>query len=245
MSVGLVVMVTAVGACAARRPAAPSDEPPIAAASILPGLNVQLVWDAPVDLDLYLTDPSWETVYFGNNPSRSGARLVRDVRCADARRPPAGGFVELAHAATPAPGPYRIGVDFIDACEAEIQSVRFRVVARLGTQVIDIVATIRPAQFLPLTLELEIDRDGRMKPFDVNAGLLSRHLARGRSLTDPRSQMTTQAAPLGADRSWKHRREFPVHRAVTAIVPTAASARSAGPGSGAPVLPAERRPSPA
>jgi hypothetical protein len=164
IGIGVVAMAMAVGACAARPPASPVDEPPRAAAASVPGLSVQLVWDAPVDLDLYLTDPSWETVYFGNNPSRSGARLVRDVRCADARRPPAGGFVELAHAATPSPGPYRIGVDFIDACEAEMQSVRFRVVARLGTQVIDIVETIRPAQFLPLTLELEIDRNGRMKP---------------------------------------------------------------------------------
>ena len=87
-------------AACARRPAIPTDAPSLAP---VPGLNVLLTWNAPVDLDLYLTDPTAEAVYFANNPSRTSARLVRDTRCRDiaATDPP---FVEAANMPQPLPG---------------------------------------------------------------------------------------------------------------------------------------------
>ena len=124
----------------------------------LPGLSVLLTWTAPVDLDLYLTDPTSETVYFANTPSRSGARLVRDARCGDvgdARTP----FVEVANFPEPLPGRYRVGVDFIDTCaEPEDQLVSFRVTVRIGSGQQQTTGTIRLAQFQPIVLEFELQR---------------------------------------------------------------------------------------
>src|SRR4029453_8796455 len=89
--------------------AAPEVPPPTAAQA---GLVVSLTWDAPVDLDLSVTDPTWETLYFANNPTRAGARLENDARCdtlTEARTPTERATIEHAH-----PGPYRVGGDFID-----------------------------------------------------------------------------------------------------------------------------------
>src|SRR5437016_5099590 len=108
----VVFAVTGPG-CAGRAPlplppTAPTQLPPP-----LPGLSVQLTWSAPADLDLYLTDPTAETVYFANTPNRTGGRLLRDTRCPDiVRAPPP--YVEVADVPEPRPGRYRVGVDFID-----------------------------------------------------------------------------------------------------------------------------------
>ncbi|MGE3464932.1 MAG: hypothetical protein AB7I04_23750, partial [Pseudomonadales bacterium] len=45
------------------------------------GLVVRLMFDEHVDLDLYVTDPLLETVYFARHDSRTGGRIVSDVRC--------------------------------------------------------------------------------------------------------------------------------------------------------------------
>jgi hypothetical protein len=64
---------------AAKPPARPPPQAPATAAA--PGVRVLLLWSAPVDLDLYVTDASLETVYFANPVSHSGGRLERDVTC--------------------------------------------------------------------------------------------------------------------------------------------------------------------
>lgn len=118
-----------------------------------------LAWSAPVDLDLYLTDPTWETVYFANTPSRTGARLLRDVRCRDV----VGGesaFVELAGMTDPLPGHYRVGVDFIDACKASHDPVSFRVVATYGDVRRETTGMIRLEEFAPIVVEFELRRTG-------------------------------------------------------------------------------------
>ena len=76
-------------------------------------LTVTLRWDAPVDLDLYVTDPGLETAYFANPRTASGGVLERDARCADRT---AGEQVERVRWTTPRPGRYRVGVDFLEAC---------------------------------------------------------------------------------------------------------------------------------
>jgi len=82
--------------------------------SLLAALTVTLLWDAAVDLDLYVTDPALESVYYANARARSGGTLEKDVRCAERTR---GEQAErIRWTAAPA-GRYRIGVDFPEACE--------------------------------------------------------------------------------------------------------------------------------
>jgi uncharacterized protein YfaP (DUF2135 family) len=154
-----LLLSIALAGCAASRPPAPSTAPPSPALPAAQGLQVALAWSAPVDLDLYLTDPTWETAYFANTPSRTGARLLRDVRCPDV----VGGenaFVELAGMTDPLPGHYRVGVDFIDACKASHDPVSFRVVATYGDVRRETIGIIRLEEFLPIVVEFELRRMG-------------------------------------------------------------------------------------
>ena len=74
-------------------------------------LRILLAFDEAADLDLYVTDPLQETVYFANSPSRSGGRLLADVRCdSPAVR------VEEIEFGEPVLGRYRVGVDFPERC---------------------------------------------------------------------------------------------------------------------------------
>lgn len=74
-------------------------------------LRVRLAFGEDVDLDLFMTDPSYESVYFANKTSRTGGILAEDVRC-DAPAP----RIETVTLREPRPGRYRIGVDFPRRC---------------------------------------------------------------------------------------------------------------------------------
>lgn len=80
-------------------------EPPAGA------LVVRLAFDEGADLDLYVTGPLEETVYFGNTPTKVGGRLEADLRC-DAPAP----RIETVVFPTARPGRYRVGVDHPEAC---------------------------------------------------------------------------------------------------------------------------------
>jgi hypothetical protein len=151
--------VLLVAGCGAATPAPAPEAVSLApAAPALPGLSVLLGWDAPVDLDLYVTDPTWETVYFANTPTRSGARLLRDVTCEEVRG--TGPHIEIVHLPAPRPGRYRIGVDFIDACSGDDAAVTFRVAAHGGREVagsVDVTETVHLERFLPIVLEIDLD----------------------------------------------------------------------------------------
>lgn len=87
------------------------------------GLVVRLAFPAGVDLDLYVTDPRLETVYYANTPSVSGGRLLRDRRCADPE--PGEVRIETLRFDAPPPGRYRIGVDFPHRCEGGPDEVAY------------------------------------------------------------------------------------------------------------------------
>jgi hypothetical protein len=98
---------------AARQRAAAALEAALAATPAASGdeLVVRLAFAGDADLDLWVSDPLDETVYFGNTPVRSGGALDRDLRCDDA--PPR---VETVRFAQPPAGGYRVGVDYQERC---------------------------------------------------------------------------------------------------------------------------------
>lgn len=145
-------------ACAARTPPPPI-VPPVAPTG---ALQVTLAWSAPVDLDLFLTDPAGEALYFANNPTRAGARLASDARCAAlAAGAPAR---EVAVVAAPAAGRWRVGVDFMDACGTGRETVPFRVAVDLGGARRAVAGEARAGRFAIVVVEFGVDGDGRLVP---------------------------------------------------------------------------------
>jgi len=75
-------------------------------------LRVRLAFGPGSDLDLYVTGPDQETVYYANTPGKGGGELVEDERCAHD-----GPRIETVRFDAPlAPGRYRVGVDYPHAC---------------------------------------------------------------------------------------------------------------------------------
>lgn len=97
----------AASAAAERLEAALAAEPAEATGELV----VRLAFEADADLDLYVSDPLDETVYYANTPVRSGGALDADRRCEGA-----GPRVETVRFANPLPGRYRVGVDFQERC---------------------------------------------------------------------------------------------------------------------------------
>src|SRR5262245_38599711 len=101
-----------------------SGPPPLPDAPPLrPGeLRVRLVFGVEADLDLYVTGPDQETVYYANTPAGAGA-LDADRRCGDP-----GPRVETASFAPAAAGRYRVGIDHAGRCEPGTGPAAYRVV---------------------------------------------------------------------------------------------------------------------
>ena len=91
----------------------PPDAPPDA-------LVVRLIFGEGADLDLYVTGPSQETVYYANAEARDGGRLDGDERC-DAPAP----RVETVLYAEAEAGSYRVGIDFPESCEGDQDPVPY------------------------------------------------------------------------------------------------------------------------
>ena len=130
--------------------AALSDAPPAIGA-----VRVRLVFPARADLDLFVTDPTQETVYFANSPSRSGGWLDRDRRCPDpAPR------VETVVFPNARPGRYRVGVDYPRPCGEPGSEVSFVVAVEGSGPAETRRGTIAPGVFLPVVVEVELARGG-------------------------------------------------------------------------------------
>jgi len=151
LGLGLLLCGTA---CAG--PSGPTDSRPSAAgtrAERMPGqLEIQLHFGEPADLDLFVTDPDAETVYFGNNPSRGGGQLDADLRCdAGPER------VETIRFARPDPGRYRVGVEYNRSCRFRRSPAPYRVEIRGDALQLEREGEISPGRFEPIVLEFEYD----------------------------------------------------------------------------------------
>ncbi|HSD09547.1 MAG TPA: hypothetical protein VLF14_01070 [Candidatus Binatia bacterium] len=141
--------------CAGKPPAHPPPRAPTSAAAS--GVHVLLLWSAPVDLDLYVTDPSLETVYFANPVSQTGGRLERDVACGTVDGGEEGQpQVEEVRWDSPSRGRYRVGVDFVDACGRETDEAEFRVVTEVSGERRERSGTVRKARFQPIVVEFDV-----------------------------------------------------------------------------------------
>ncbi len=122
------------------------------------GVRVRLAFSAGADLDLYVTDPTFETVYFANSPNRAGGRLEADLRC-DAPSP----RVETIRFPTTLSGAYRVGVDFPARCPDGAARATF--VVHIEGEQIDALrhGTIDAGHFLPIVLEVYSGRANAIK----------------------------------------------------------------------------------
>lgn len=112
---------------------------------------MQLLFGAEADLDLYVTDPFFETVYFANTSSRaSGGALEADRRCDDPVP-----RVETVRFERPPTGRYRVSVDYPERCGPVRAPVPFRVVVERGAQREERSGEISLGEFLPMVLEFD------------------------------------------------------------------------------------------
>ena len=115
-------------------------------------LLVQLMFDSDVDLDLYVTGPMLETVYFANHKSKSGGEISDDVRC-DTE----GERLESVSFPAPMSGRYRVGVDFPARCAGEPGPAAFAVRVQHPGEELSKTGTVYFEQFEVAVLEFEIE----------------------------------------------------------------------------------------
>jgi hypothetical protein len=113
-------------------------------------LVVELAFGARADLDLYVTDPLTETVYFANTPTQSGGVLEHDRTCEDAAP-----RVETVIFERPLPGRYRVGVDHLRSCN-DGKPADFAVAVRAGTRRAEASGALPLGRFDPIVLELDV-----------------------------------------------------------------------------------------
>jgi len=130
---------------------------PLPAAGVLGGhpaavhdVRVQLVFGAEADLDLFVTDPMHEEVYFANSPSRLGGVFDADRRCSD----PAPRTESVRFSPAPA-GHYRVSVDFPIRCRPGIEAVPFRVILEANGELERVEGTAHFGQLEHIVIEFE------------------------------------------------------------------------------------------
>lgn len=97
--------------------------PPAIRAGAPRAVRVQLVFDGRADLDLYVTGPGQESVYFANRTSHDGGALEADRGC----EAPAPRTEVIAFDPAPA-GPYRVGIDFMLRCDGGVDRAPYELV---------------------------------------------------------------------------------------------------------------------
>jgi hypothetical protein len=115
-------------------------------------LRVYLAFAGDVDLDLYVTDPTQETVYFANTPSRAGGRLDADLQCSASAE---GDRVERVRFAEPPPGRYRVSVDHPRSCGAR-RSAGYALAVEHGGRLTFHTGSVGLREFQLVSLEFEL-----------------------------------------------------------------------------------------
>jgi len=90
-------------------------------------LMVTLTWhsSSPIDLDLWVTDPDGEKIYYRNKASASGGKLDRDNRCDNYEN---GKSENIYWASSPPAGTYKIDVNWYESCDgADATSASYKV----------------------------------------------------------------------------------------------------------------------
>ncbi len=132
----------------------PSPPPlPARPAADAAAVRVRLVFGAEADLDLFVTDPSHEEVYFANSPSRLGGVLDADRRCED----PAPRVETVRFDAAP-PGRYRVSVDFPIRCRAGVDEASYRVIVEVDGRRREIEGVARFGRLERIVTEFEAGR---------------------------------------------------------------------------------------
>jgi hypothetical protein len=125
----------------------------VAAAAPEAGLQVLLAFGPEADLDLYVTDPRQETVYFANSPSGTGGRLEADRYCGAGE---GGDRIEVVRFREPPTGPYRVGVDYPRSCGAE-RPAGYAVAVVRGGRILELrTGTVRVREFQLAALDFDV-----------------------------------------------------------------------------------------
>jgi hypothetical protein len=117
-------------------------------------LVFRLAFDRSNDLDLYVTDPLMETVYFANHQTATGGKIAQDVRC----KSEAGlSGVEEIRFEAPYPGRYRVGVDFAEQCRGTSQVAGYAVSVDGAGEHHTARGAVELGQFEVVVLEFELE----------------------------------------------------------------------------------------
>ncbi len=118
-------------------------------------LTVRLAFGAGADLDLYVTGPDEEAVYYANTPSEIGGELLEDRRCVHAAP-----RVEVVRFAAPLePGRYRVGVDYPHACGESKAPAPFALRVESPGASVDLRGLARHRVFEAIVTEVEVEVD--------------------------------------------------------------------------------------
>jgi hypothetical protein len=112
---------------------------------------VRLAFGAETDLDLYVTDPLLETLYFANHESKSGGTISTDVRC-DMQGP----RIETVRFEKPIAGLYRIGIDYPESCDGGRERAAYAVSVQGDRVNKSARGTISYSRFEVIVLEFEV-----------------------------------------------------------------------------------------
>lgn len=112
-------------------------------------LVVWLAFGSEADLDVFVTAPDQETVYFANTPTRLGGSLDRDVRCDQETS----SVFERVVFPKAQPGTYRVGIDFPRRCDDGDGAVTYVVRVEHDGGSRQVTGVVRPGEFLTRVLE--------------------------------------------------------------------------------------------
>ncbi len=126
-------------------------------------LTIQMSFGSEADLDLYVTDPHMETVYFAKSSTRSGGRISKDIQCASGSDSAQSGRgdqheprIEEVRFDAPIPGRYRIGIDYPLKCAGGEQRAAFAVSVMHNGEQIRKSGSVTFENFDVVVMEFEI-----------------------------------------------------------------------------------------